>query len=107
MTRLSEVHSLQFAQDNRNRYLAELKEFLSIPSMRATSAVLETTFGVKPISRLEDGSVPVVTLMKDKLGIDSVLMRFGLPDDDIHAPNEKSHLPTYYRGITRTSSSPA
>ena len=69
------------------------------PSMRAASAALEATFGVKPVFRLEGGSVPVVTLIKDKLGVDSVLMGFGLPDDNIHAPNEKLHLPTYYRGI--------
>jgi len=33
------------------------------------------------------------------LGLPSVLTGFGLPDDNLHAPNEKIHLPTWYRGI--------
>lgn len=38
-------------------------------------------------------------MMQDQLGVESVLMGFGLPDDNLHSPNEKMHLPTYYRGI--------
>jgi len=68
-------------------------------AMRAASAALEETFGVKPVFQLTGGSVPVVSLLKTKLGLDSVLLGFGLPDDNIHGPNEKLHLPTYYRGI--------
>jgi len=67
--------------------------------MRAASAALEATFGVKPVFQLEGGSVPVVSMVKAELGVDSVLMGFGLPDDNLHAPNEKLHLPNYYRGI--------
>jgi acetylornithine deacetylase/succinyl-diaminopimelate desuccinylase-like protein len=37
--------------------------------------------------------------MQDLLGIESVVSGFGLPDDNVHAPNEKMHLPTWYRGI--------
>jgi acetylornithine deacetylase/succinyl-diaminopimelate desuccinylase-like protein len=37
--------------------------------------------------------------MQEILGVDSVLTGFGLPDDNLHAPNEKIHLPTFYRGI--------
>ena len=33
------------------------------------------------------------------LGMPVVLMGFGLPDDNLHAPNEKLHLPNFYRGI--------
>ena len=47
----------------------------------------------------EGGSVPVTAQMCQLLGIDSVLTGFGLPDDNLHAPNEKLHLPTFYRGI--------
>jgi len=44
--------------------------------------------------------VPVVVLTCEKiLGIDSVLTGFGLPDDAIHSPNEKLHLPTWYKGM--------
>jgi len=86
----------------------ELKALSSAPAaivdrntaaMRAASAALEETFGVKPVFQLTGGSVPVVSLLKTKLGLDSVLLGFGLPDDNIHGPNEKLHLPTYYRGI--------
>jgi len=86
----------------------EVKKLVSGPAMllnrdtsgmRAASAALEATFGVKPIFQLEGGSVPVVSMVKARLGVDSVLMGFGLPDDNLHAPNEKLHLPNYYRGI--------
>ena len=37
--------------------------------------------------------------MQEILGVDSVLTGFGLPDDNIHSPNEKLHLPTWNKGI--------
>ncbi|MFN2216013.1 MAG: dipeptidase [Anaerolineales bacterium] len=60
---------------------------------------LESAWGIKPFFKREGGSVPVVTFMQDVLGIDSVLTGFGLPDDNLHAPNEKLNLPTWYKGI--------
>jgi acetylornithine deacetylase/succinyl-diaminopimelate desuccinylase-like protein len=66
---------------------------------RAAGAALAATFGIKPLFRLEGGSVPVVSLVQAELGVNSILMGFGLPDDNLHAPNEKLHLPNYYRGI--------
>jgi acetylornithine deacetylase/succinyl-diaminopimelate desuccinylase-like protein len=69
------------------------------PGVRAAVAALEATFGVKPLFRMEGGSVPVVSLTQRLLGVDSILMGFGLPDDNLHAPNEKLHLPNYYHGI--------
>lgn len=66
---------------------------------RAAGEALAATFGKPPIFRLEGGSVPVVSLVQTELGVQSILMGFGLPDDNLHAPNEKLHLPTYYRGI--------
>ncbi len=69
------------------------------PAMRAAAAALEATFGVKPVFRLEGGSVPIVSMVQTKLGVDSILLGFGLPDDNLHSPNEKQHLPNYYRGI--------
>jgi acetylornithine deacetylase/succinyl-diaminopimelate desuccinylase-like protein len=68
-------------------------------AMRTASAALRETFGEEPILVAEGGSVPIVTLLRQKLGLDSVLLGFGLPDDKIHGPNEKLHLPNYYRGI--------
>jgi acetylornithine deacetylase/succinyl-diaminopimelate desuccinylase-like protein len=43
--------------------------------------------------------VPGVIKMQQMLGIESLISGFGLPDDNVHAPNEKLHLPTFYRGI--------
>ena len=66
---------------------------------RAASAALRETFGTEPIFLAQGGSVPIVTMLQEKLNLDSVLLGFGLPDDKIHGPNEKLHLPNYYRGI--------
>jgi acetylornithine deacetylase/succinyl-diaminopimelate desuccinylase-like protein len=66
---------------------------------RAAGEALTATFGTKPLFRLEGGSVPVVSLVQAVLGVNSILMGFGLPDDNLHAPNEKLHLPNYYKGI--------
>jgi acetylornithine deacetylase/succinyl-diaminopimelate desuccinylase-like protein len=67
--------------------------------VRAMSKALETVWGTRPYFRREGGSIPVVKEMQNLLGIESVVCGFGLPDDNVHAPNEKMHLPTWYRGI--------
>ena len=86
----------------------DLKKFVSGPAvlvkrdtagMRAAIQALQETFGVAPVFKLEGGSVPVVSMLHAMLGVDSILLGFGLPDDNLHSPNEKQHLPTYYRGI--------
>ena len=70
-----------------------------IPAVVAMSQALEQTYGKRPVFKREGGSIPVVVHMQQHLGIESVLIGFGLPDDNLHAPNEKIHLPTFYRGI--------
>lgn len=67
--------------------------------MRAAIRALEKVFGVPPVLHLGGGSVPVVSLTQKKLGVDSIIMGFGLQDDNLHAPNEKQHLPNYYKGV--------
>lgn len=69
------------------------------PATQALSAALQTVWGVPPVYKREGGSIAVVADMQSILGIESVLTGFGLLDDQIHAPNEKLHLPTWYRGI--------
>jgi len=71
----------------------------NMPAVIALAEAMEDTWGKRPLFRREGGSVPVVAQMQDILSIDSVLSGFGLPDDNLHAPNEKIHLPTFYRGI--------
>ncbi len=65
--------------------------------MQAMVKALTEVFGVEPVFRREGGSVPVVGEMQKKLGVDSILTGCGLPDDNIHAPNEKMHLPNFYK----------
>ncbi|MBP7693164.1 MAG: dipeptidase [Anaerolineales bacterium] len=67
--------------------------------MRAALAALEATWGVQPVFERAGGSVPIVGLLQKALGVDSILMGFGMRDDNIHGPNEKQHLPNYYKGI--------
>lgn len=69
------------------------------PAVRAASAALEIGFGKPPVFVREGGSIPVVNWFKELLGIDSVLVGFGLPDDNLHAPNEKFDLDCFYGGI--------
>lgn len=72
---------------------------LHIPGVEALVEAMEQTWGKRPLFKREGGSVPVVAQMCNHLGIESVLTGFGLPDDNLHAPNEKIHLPTFHRGI--------
>jgi acetylornithine deacetylase/succinyl-diaminopimelate desuccinylase-like protein len=68
------------------------------PTMRAAIRALEGAFGAKPIFAREGGSVPVVSLIQNLLGTESIMMGISLPDDNLHAPNEKLHLPSLARG---------
>jgi acetylornithine deacetylase/succinyl-diaminopimelate desuccinylase-like protein len=72
---------------------------LDNPGVIALGKALETVWGKKAILKREGGSVPVVAQMQRLLGVESVCTGFGLPDDNLHAPNERQHLPTWYRGI--------
>ena len=67
--------------------------------MLAAMAALERAFGRRPVFMREGGSIPVVSTFKSVLGIPTVLMGLGLPDDNLHSPNEKMYLPNVYRGI--------
>jgi acetylornithine deacetylase/succinyl-diaminopimelate desuccinylase-like protein len=69
------------------------------PWVRALSQAMEAVYGCKPYFRREGGSIPVVAQLQDILGVESVITGFGLPDDNLHAPNEKQNLPNWYRGI--------
>lgn len=69
------------------------------PAMEAAADAYEAGFGARPVFMREGGSIPVVTTFQEVLGLQPVLMGFGLPDDGIHAPNERFYLPNFYRGI--------
>jgi acetylornithine deacetylase/succinyl-diaminopimelate desuccinylase-like protein len=67
--------------------------------VRAMTKALEIVWGQRPYFKREGGSIPVVGDMQRLLGVESVICGFGLPDDNVHAPNEKQNLPTWYKGI--------
>ncbi|OKL41286.1 peptidase dimerization domain protein [Pontibacter flavimaris] len=69
------------------------------PAYQAASMAYEETFGVKPIPVRSGGSIPIVAMFKSELGLDSVLMGFGLDSDAIHSPNESYGLFNYMKGI--------
>ena len=60
---------------------------------------MQKAFGRETVYIRCGGSIPVVGLFAQALGIPSVLAGFGLPDDNIHAPNEKISVSNYTRGI--------
>jgi acetylornithine deacetylase/succinyl-diaminopimelate desuccinylase-like protein len=72
------------------------------PVMRAAALAYRRGFGALPVFVRSGGTIPVVNTFQQLLGIPTVLMGFALPDDRIHAPNEKFHLPNFHGGI-RTS----
>ncbi|MEW6568644.1 MAG: dipeptidase [Chloroflexota bacterium] len=71
-------------------------------AVRAAARALEAVWGRPPLYSRMGGSVPVVGMIEQVLGVPSLMLGYGLPDDNLHAPNEKLHLPTFYRGIEAT-----
>lgn len=69
------------------------------PYIKAMAKALETVWHRQPVFKREGGSVPVVLDFQKILGIETVNTGFSMIDDNMHSPNEKLHLPTWYRGI--------
>jgi acetylornithine deacetylase/succinyl-diaminopimelate desuccinylase-like protein len=67
--------------------------------VQASKAAMKEVFGRETVFIRSGGSIPVVADFEKNLHIPSVMMGFGLPDDNLHAPNEKFHIPNFYRGI--------
>ncbi|HCA80237.1 MAG TPA: dipeptidase [Bacteroidetes bacterium] len=72
------------------------------PGVRAAVVALEKGFGKKPLYQREGGSIPIVVQFKEILGIDTVLLGFGLADGNAHAPNEFIVLENFFGGIRTT-----
>lgn len=66
---------------------------------RAAEMAMEDTFGKKPIPMRGGGSIPIVALFEDILGLKTILMGFGLDSNKIHSPNENYGLFNFYKGI--------
>jgi acetylornithine deacetylase/succinyl-diaminopimelate desuccinylase-like protein len=67
--------------------------------VKASTAAMKDVFNKETVFIRSGGSIPIVADFEKHLKIPSVMMGFGLPDDNLHAPNEKFHIPNFYRGI--------
>jgi acetylornithine deacetylase/succinyl-diaminopimelate desuccinylase-like protein len=99
----------QFVADNSPEGVeVEVRELYAAPAavvnpdhfaITKAAQALEEVFGNETVYVRCGGSVPVVGDIATHLGIPSVMMGFGLPDDRLHSPNEKFHLDNYYKAI--------
>ena len=69
------------------------------PAFEAASAALRETFGRDPVYVREGGSIPIIPLFERTFGAPVLLLGFGLPGSNLHAPNEWIDLATYHQGI--------
>lgn len=69
------------------------------PAVHAACEALRKGFGVAPTFMRIGGTIPVAHLLQEELGIPTVPMGFALPDDGLHAPNERFLLRNFFRGI--------
>jgi acetylornithine deacetylase/succinyl-diaminopimelate desuccinylase-like protein len=69
------------------------------PGYRAADLAIQEVFGKKAIPTREGGSIPICSLFQKELGIDPILLGFGLDTDALHSPNEHYGVKNYYMGI--------
>lgn len=66
---------------------------------KAAAEAIKTAFGKEPIPTRGGGSIPIIALFEKILGLKTVLLGFGLDNDNIHSPNEKYDIFNYFKGI--------
>jgi acetylornithine deacetylase/succinyl-diaminopimelate desuccinylase-like protein len=69
------------------------------PAIRVAAQAFSEVFGKPTVFTRSGGSIPIVGDFATHLGIPTILMGFGLPDDGLHSPNEKYNIQNYYDGI--------
>lgn len=69
------------------------------PYIQAATEALAAQYGIAPVFMREGGSIPIAALFAEVLQAPLVLMGFGLPDDTVHAPNEKFSLGQFAKGM--------
>jgi len=69
------------------------------PAIHVAAKAFGDVLGKKTVFIRSGGSIPIVGDFANHLGIPTVMMGFGLPDDGLHSPNEKYCLENYYQGI--------
>jgi acetylornithine deacetylase/succinyl-diaminopimelate desuccinylase-like protein len=72
---------------------------LDHPGNRAAARALEKAFAAPPVFTREGGSIPVTVTFQEELGATSILMGFGLPDENAHAPDEHLDLVNFHGGV--------
>jgi acetylornithine deacetylase/succinyl-diaminopimelate desuccinylase-like protein len=71
--------------------------------VKAAFNALQKGFGVEPVFIREGGSIPIVVTFKEVLGLDTILLGFGLPDENAHSPDEHFDLENFHKGIITSS----
>ncbi|MGD2035683.1 MAG: dipeptidase [Bacteroidales bacterium] len=69
------------------------------PEVQSAVLAMEKVLGVKPLPVRSGGSIPVISVFEEVLGIKTVLLGFGLEADAIHSPNENFPLRNFFKGI--------
>lgn len=69
------------------------------PIISAAVRAVQRVWGVPPTFARSGGTIPLVAYLKRRFNVPVIVLGFGLPDDDIHAPNEKINLHNFFRGI--------
>ena len=72
---------------------------ISSPAFQAASKAMAEVYGIEPVPSRGGGSIAVLAEMQQILGIDPLLMGFGLERDTIHSPNESYLLRQFYAGM--------
>ena len=78
--------------------LASVSDY-KIPAMKAAGQACDAVFGRGPVFKRGGGTLPIVAQLQQELALETIMLGFALPHDRIHAPNERFHLPNFYRGI--------
>lgn len=73
------------------------------PILQAAARAMERAFGTETVFIREGGSIPLVPTMEALFGVPTVMMGFGLPDENAHAPNENLDLENFYRGVASSA----
>ena len=95
--RLPEGCSVRYSGDADGSPAIEISE--DNPYLKKAAKALEDEWGKPAVMMGCGGSIPVVRSFEDILGMQSLLVGFGLPDDALHSPNEKYNLQSFHKGI--------
>jgi amidohydrolase len=70
----------------------------TLPQLAAARAALAAEWGTEPLLLGGGGSIPIIEAFKRRLGMDTLMIGFGLDDDRVHSPNEKYDLTSFHKG---------